>query len=225
VDLVTDRVKRAYRSEVREAAAAETRQRIRRAAAELFVSRGYTRTTLAEVAERAGVGERTLYDQFGNKIVLFRHTIAFLAVGDETRVPISDRPEVVAARDAEDPRQALALHVRFNAELMERAGDLITMGWSLAEIEPELHQTVMRGGRAAYDMHLALTKRFEDRGELRPGLDAATAADIAYGLDAPMLWKVLRRERRWSRKRYHDWVLQCMEQQLLAPDPHRGSHS
>ena len=69
-------VKRQYRSPARSAAAEETRARIREAALELFVTRGWQGTTLKDVADRAGVGERTLYDTFGNKLGLLRHTIA-----------------------------------------------------------------------------------------------------------------------------------------------------
>ena len=60
-------VKRPYRSPRRTAAAAATRAAIREAAASLFLQQGYAATTMREVAARAGVGERTLYDAFPTK--------------------------------------------------------------------------------------------------------------------------------------------------------------
>ena len=50
---MADPVKRTYRSPARAAAAAETRARIRAAAADLFVQQGYVATTLRQAAKEA----------------------------------------------------------------------------------------------------------------------------------------------------------------------------
>lgn len=83
--------------------AAETRARIREAAGPLFVERGYTGTTLRDVAEEAGVGERTLYDAFSTKAALFGHTLGVATVGDEEPIPVAECPEVRAARERRSP--------------------------------------------------------------------------------------------------------------------------
>ena len=59
--------KRSYSSAVRKEQAAQTRARILEAAGELFESNGYARTTIAAIAERAGVAADTVYAIFGNK--------------------------------------------------------------------------------------------------------------------------------------------------------------
>ena len=218
-------VKRQYRSTVRAEGAEETRARIRSVAAELFVERGFQGTTLKDVAERAGVGERTLYDSFGNKLGLLRHTIAILAMGDETRVRVADRPEAEGARSMADPREALAAHVKQTTDLMNRAGDLILMGDALPGVDPELERMVIRGTEAAYEQSLRLTERFERRGELRPGLDASTAADVLITLTSPGVFRVLRRTRLWSQRQYFEWVLDCATQQLLPTPRPRASGS
>lgn len=208
-------VKRHYRSPARTAAAEETRARIRQAALALFVERGFQGTTLKDVADRAGVGERTLYDGFGTKLGLLRHTIAMLTMGDESRVPAVDRPEAVAARSMDDPREALGAHLKGATDLMNRAGDLILMGDSVPGVDPGLARTVTRGNQAAYELNLKLAQRFHDRGELRPGLGAADAADIMYTLTSPGVFRTMRRMRRWSQRRYYEWVLSTATQQLL----------
>jgi AcrR family transcriptional regulator len=45
----------------------DSRGRLREAAFELFSERGYDETTVAEIAERAGVTERTFFRQFADK--------------------------------------------------------------------------------------------------------------------------------------------------------------
>ena len=209
-------VKRQYRSAARTAAAEETRERIRQAAKELFIAKGYQGTTLKDVAERAGVGERTLYDSYGNKFGLLRHTIAMLTMGDESRVPAADRPDAVSARELDDPRAALAAHLKLGTDLMNRAGDLILMGEATPGMDPDLERSVARGTEAAYDINLRMAQRLHSRGELKAGMTAATAADIMFTLTSPGVFNTLRRRRRWGQQRYQEWVISCATQQLLA---------
>jgi len=54
--------------------APETRARIADAALDLFVSRGYTETTIDQIAEAAGVSRRTVFRHFATKqAILFDH--------------------------------------------------------------------------------------------------------------------------------------------------------
>jgi AcrR family transcriptional regulator len=216
VILVEQPVKRQYRSPARTAAAEETRGRIREAARELFIAQGYQGTTLKDVAERAGVGERTLYDSYGNKLGLLRHTIAMLTMGDESRVPAADRPDAVAARELADPREAIAAHLRIGTELMNRAGDLILVSQAIPGVDADLERSIARGTQAAYEVHLRMARRLESRGELRPELSAAVAADIMFTLASPGVFHTLRRTRRWGQQRYQDWVVTTATQQLLG---------
>ena len=57
---------------------AATQQRILRAAAVLFVDRGYERTTIAEVAQAAGVSRATVFWHFSDKAGLFREAFSLL---------------------------------------------------------------------------------------------------------------------------------------------------
>jgi TetR/AcrR family transcriptional regulator, regulator of autoinduction and epiphytic fitness len=58
----------------------QNRTAILGAATALFLERGYDRTSLARVAESAGVSKATLFKQFPTKALLFEATV--LAVGD-----------------------------------------------------------------------------------------------------------------------------------------------
>ena len=51
----------------RQAQAAETRKLVLSAARRLFAERGYSATTMAEIAVEAGVVQQTIYDSFGSK--------------------------------------------------------------------------------------------------------------------------------------------------------------
>jgi AcrR family transcriptional regulator len=213
---MTDGVKRVYRSGARAAAAAATRSRIRQAAAGLFVERGYVATTMREVAAAAGVGERTLYDAFPTKAALFAHTLGVATVGDEEPVRVAHRPEIAAAHDQPDPRRALAQLVAYSTALLERAGDLIMVSVEAAGADPDMRAAADAGAHATLGVHLELTTQLHARGALRPGLDAAAAADILYALASPHLHQLLRRHRGWPAERYRAWLEAALTHELLA---------
>lgn len=213
-----DDVKRPYRSPRREADAAETRARIRRAAARLFVEQGYSGTTMREVAHEAGVGERTLYDAFPNKGALFSHTLDVALVGDEEPVAVAERPEILAAREESDPRAAIAAIVGYTGALFERAGDLIMVSVEAAGSDTDMRAAADAGARATHEFWLDFTRALDERGTLRPGLDATTAADILYALASPHVHQLLRRHRRWSQTTYRAWLENALIRECLA-DP------
>lgn len=209
-------VKREYRSEARAAAAAATRARIRDAAARLFVERGYVATTMRQVATAAGVGERTLYDAFPNKVALFTHTLSVATVGDEEPVRVFDRPDMAAARRQADPRAAIADLIAYTAELLERAGDLIMVSVEAAGADPDMRAAAGAGADATHRVHLALTTALHQRGALRDGLDPITAADTLYALASPHLHQLLRRHRGWTAERYTTWLENAAIRELLG---------
>jgi AcrR family transcriptional regulator len=77
---------RAYNSVRRELASIQTRDAILSAAVELFGSGGYARTTIAEIARRAGVATNTVYTSVGGKPDLVTALIE-RAPGANVRLP------------------------------------------------------------------------------------------------------------------------------------------
>jgi AcrR family transcriptional regulator len=75
---------------LRERKKQETREALTRAALELFVERGYDETTLAEIAEAAGVSTRTIFAYFpGKEDILFCTTQTML---DALAAALAARP-------------------------------------------------------------------------------------------------------------------------------------
>ncbi|MCP2322206.1 AcrR family transcriptional regulator [Hamadaea flava] len=208
-------VKRPYRSPARAAAAAVTRERIREAAGRLFTTQGFTATTMKQVAADAGVGERTLYDVFPTKAKLFGHTLAVATVGDEQPIRVAERPEIIVAHEADDPRQAIELFVAYGSDLLDRAGDLIMISVEAAGADPDMRAAADAGSRAHHEVMLAFAQALDARRALRPGLDPMSAADILYALSSPHMHQLLRRHRGWSARRYRTWLAEALERELL----------
>ncbi len=90
------KVKRRYQSRRRREQAGETRERIVRAAHDLFVSPGYGRTTIADIANTAGVAVETIYGAYRNKPTLLRQVWYATFRGDDEDIRLLDRPEIHA---------------------------------------------------------------------------------------------------------------------------------
>jgi len=84
---------RTYNSSRRSRQAAQTRDEILSAAIELFSESGWAGTTLAAIAERAGVAVETIYAGFGSKKQLLRIALDVAIAGDTAEIPVADRPE------------------------------------------------------------------------------------------------------------------------------------
>ena len=206
--------KRPYRSARRAETAPATRARIREAASRLFTEKGFTGTCMKEVAALADVGERTLYDVFPTKAALFGHTLGVAIAGDEEPA-IPDRLKTLAIRDEPDPGRAIGRSVDQITELLERAGDLIMVTVEAAGADPDMRASADAGAAATYGVHLALTTALEERGALRAGLDAGTAADTLYALASPHMHQLLRRHRGWTLEAYQAWLRRMLVAELL----------
>jgi AcrR family transcriptional regulator len=209
-----DAVKRPYKSRVRAAAAAEKRAAIRTAAMDLFLQKGYSATTLKEVAARAGVGERTLYDGFPTKGALFEHVAAVAITGDEEPVALADRPEFQAALNQSDPHRAVALYAAYSAEVLERAAPLINVAIESAGADPVLRRFSDQGAAATR----ANTRAFVDslvKHRLLEG-DPEDLAMAAFALVVPLVHQQMRRDLGWSAQRYQRWLESSLARILLG---------
>ena len=77
---------------------AATKARIVEAATRLFIEHGYLDTTVAAIANEAGVALQTLYLSFGSKVAILRATHDVAVVGDDAPIPVLDRPWVAEMR-------------------------------------------------------------------------------------------------------------------------------
>src|SRR6516164_3030713 len=100
-------VKRNYDASRRRADAAASRARVLDAARERLLRDGYAGTTIAQIAEDAGVAATTVAKQFGNKPGLVKALFDAALVGNPDPGPLEERPDIVAIHDEPDPRRKL----------------------------------------------------------------------------------------------------------------------
>src|SRR6266542_4942193 len=132
--------RRRYDSRRRQAQAAQTRHEILGAAHRLFLERGYAGTTLASVAEGAGVVVETIYRASGGKAGLFKAVVEAAVAGGAARAERSpeQRPAIQAVIAETDPRRQLELYAATQPGIHARVGPLLRVLGEAAAAEPEL---------------------------------------------------------------------------------------
>lgn len=174
----TEPASRAYVQRDRARAAAANTERILQAALDLFAEQPFEKITLAQVAERAGVGMQTVIRRVGTKDGLVRAVNEWVQpqIGAARGDPVSADPDAVAAAIA---RQ------------YERWGALIDRTVRQEDVSPALAEGADGGRRA----HRAwIDAAFAD---VLAGLPAAKRRRLRAQLVAVCgveLWHVLRRD-------------------------------
>src|SRR3954454_15868674 len=85
--------RRPDRSAKREAAALQTRRKIRDAAETLFLRDGYARTSMKAIAAQAGVSEKTMYLASATRSGLVHGAIEAAVRGDEPPATLAERSD------------------------------------------------------------------------------------------------------------------------------------
>ncbi len=220
---MSETTRREYRSEVRSRQARTTRRAIVAAAADLFVERGFSATTIDSVAERAGVGRKTVFDSVGGKGALLKLAWDWALVGDDEPLSMEQRPEVQAILAESDPRQLVRMWVHTISDVAARAGPLGRVLLAARDVDDDaaaldalIRSESLAGARA-------FTRHLQGVGGLRPGLDPEHAADVCWTLVNSPAHEHLVRERGWSQAAYEDWLVTVVSASLFGPDADRAA--
>jgi AcrR family transcriptional regulator len=197
-------VKRRYTSIRRDEQARETRLRIIRAARELFVTKGYGRTTLVEIAQEAAVAVETVYAAFGNKATLLRQTWDVDFRGDEEDVPLFDRAEMQVILDERNLATRMRRHAAFVTATNRRTGPLTAALEGAAASEPAAAEMLLEFGARRLDRATRYAKAAAATGRL--AVSQTECRDVLFATMDGTLWRRLVIERGWSDKRYADWL-------------------
>ena len=187
---------------------AEQARRLRRkvidAAHEALLENGWSGTTIAEVAARAGVSAETVYKRFGGKAGLLKAVYDVRMAGDDEPIPISERPAVKAMMAEPDPRRAAEHYAALGREFMERAGPLVSVLLGVRDADPDLAAFVATIDAERLIGATGFVRTMASRAPLR--MDPEQARDIVWALVSPDLYDLMITRRGWSLDAYQDWL-------------------
>jgi AcrR family transcriptional regulator len=208
------RIKRAYHSPRRQEQAYVTKQRIVNAASELLREKGYADMTLESIARQAGVSPQTVYAVCGSKK-------GILAAIQETFVE-SNKYDVY--RDAIPTLKTGLERVKaighFMSLLLESFPfNLPNMG-GMGMVSPDLAEMEQDFARMVFEKSLGQIRQMAEDGLLWPGMDVAAAAEAAWAIGSPDVYRRLI-SRGWTQARYAQWVADMLAYILLDPAQNR----
>jgi AcrR family transcriptional regulator len=209
---------------LREARARRTFAAVVAAAGELFAERGYPATTIADIAERAGVGRATVFTAVpGGKPDLLKLARDRALAGDDEDIPIPQRSWFREAMAQTDPVELLRRQAGSYRQILHRAASVEGALEVGAEIAPELAElrrtaTAQRrfGARLVADRLAELTP-------LRDGLNAQAAADTITVLISSCTYRLLINDYGWSPDEYENWLADQLVCALLPADAQTAS--
>ncbi|MBG0819628.1 TetR/AcrR family transcriptional regulator [Planomonospora sp. ID91781] len=204
----------------RTARARSTRARITAAAIDLFTTAGYTTTSIAAIADKAGVSEQTVYYAFGTKRAILTTALDLAIAGDDEPIPTLERPWVRDALADPDPLRQLRRQVVGAGDIYLRAAPLLDVVRSAATADPDLAEVWAVNLRQRLTVQRVFADALARKAALRDGLTAEAAADIALALLSPETYNLLVNDRGWTHQRWHDWAADALARLLAAPDLH-----
>jgi AcrR family transcriptional regulator len=210
------RVKRRYESPQRRAQAEATRRQILGAAQRLFERQGYAATTIAAIANEAGVAPKTVHLAFETKAGVLRALWHLLLRGDQDEVPIGERAWYRRLLDEPDPERMLAAVAAQSRAVKERAGALMAVIRNAAAVDDTIAALWARIQTDFHGVQRGIVEALATRGALRADLHVDTAADILWTLNHPDVWHLLAGERGWTPEAWERWFLAGVRQQLLG---------
>ena len=194
---------------------ARTRRAIVRAATEEFCTSGYSGTTMAAIARRAGVAVQTVYFVFHTKPLLLTAAIDTAVLGEDDPLDPEQATWWQEGVTTANGRRAIELFVTNVAVIEQRAAMLDRVAVAAADTEPEVMALVTQGEA----MRAAAFRRYIDslvtRGLLRDDMDAVEATDVLLTLVGSKIFLEFTTGRGWSVERYVQWTIDVLVLLLL----------
>ena len=206
---------RPYDSTRRRKQAQETRRTILEAARRLFLERGYASTTMASVAEGAGVSVEAVYKAFSNKAGLVKAVFDVAIVGDDKPIPMLQRARVARMRAEPDARRKFEMYGEHLAEAGSRAGALQLLIRSAAEGHPDAAKVWDQMVAEHLTGMTEFARHLHDGEHLRPDLSVDDARDILWTYSSVELYDLLVIRRGWDPERYGGWIAEALTAALL----------
>jgi AcrR family transcriptional regulator len=218
------KTRRAYHAPRRAEQTAATRRAVLAAARELFTTRGYTATTVAQIAGRAGVNVDTLYATVGRKPVLLREVLETAISGQDHAVPAMERDYVRAAQAAPTAAAKIEVYAAAQATILPRTAPIFVAIRDAGVKDPQCAKlyTEITGRRAA-NMRLFVAE-LRATGAMREDLTDDDAADIVWSMNAAEYYVLLVNERGWTPAKFGTHLADTWSRVLLAsPYPAPGT--
>jgi AcrR family transcriptional regulator len=172
---------------------------------------------MSAIAQAAGVSTKTVYVILETKSGVLTALWHLLLRGDAGDAPVAQRAWYREVLEEPDPERKLRLNARNARRVKVRAGALMGVIRSAAELDPDIGALWERIQTEFHDNQHVILQTLDDSGALRPGLGVDEAADIVWALNHPDVWLLLVGRRGWTADHFEQWFADTIVAQLLPP--------
>jgi AcrR family transcriptional regulator len=202
----------------RRARAIATQWRIVKAAFGLFCERGYSGTTMAHIAEAAGVAVQTVYFTFHTKAAVLSRAYDFAVMGEEDgRVPW-EQPWYRAMVGAPDVVDAIEHLVAGVGDITRRLTPLYVVASGTAASDPEVAEVVDRHERWRVEGYRGMVEVLRAKAPLWAGLTPERANDLLLLYAGMDVYHALVEVTGWSHDEWASWTRATIAHQLFGID-------
>jgi AcrR family transcriptional regulator len=186
------------------------------AAGRLFLARGYTGTTVADIAREAGVAVQSVYSAGTSKAALLQLVVDSAVAGDDADVEILDRDPFRAVAEEPDPTRQIEMIAALIAATQERSAPMQVVFRQAAAVDETIAANLDAELERRHATFAALIATIpEDR--LRHSHEEST--DLAWAIGSTEVFLLLRTRRGWDPDHYVESMTRVLVDVLLIPEP------
>jgi AcrR family transcriptional regulator len=172
------------------------------AALEAFLEAGYVGTTMEDIAEKAGVARRTVYNQFGSKASLLIAVITDRVVASEERSIEADHD---AVRALTDPEKMIDAFIRSHVGVAARSLPILKVTFEAALIDGEVAKAYETNEEFRYQAQQVLVDALANRGLLRTDVPISYLKRGFWLLAGPQTL-ITATDSGWDIETYANWL-------------------
>ncbi|MBS0450663.1 MAG: TetR/AcrR family transcriptional regulator [Proteobacteria bacterium] len=203
--------KRPYQSDTRTETAERTRSRILEAGKFLFARKGIDATTVAQIAERAGVSVPTVYATVKSKSGLLDALMRESLFGPRFRLAQE------ALDGVQDPVRRLAMSAQVARAIYEGEAAELSFLIKSSAFSPELRKTIQSFENLRRKMQAQRIEALFAARRARKGLIPETAAALLWTYTSREVYQKLVIESGWTPDAYQAWLEQTLVEALAQP--------
>jgi AcrR family transcriptional regulator len=192
-----------------------TRLRITKAAYTLFCERGYSGTTMADVADAAGVAVQTVYFVFHTKSELLSRTYDFAVLGEKEPLPPEMQPWYAAMTAEPELADALRHMVTGIGTILARAMPLDTVVRARAVSDPDAARIRAFHERWRAEGYRAMLEILRAKFALREGVSPERATELML-MYVGEVYRILVQDFGWTHDDWVDWTVATVSEQVFA---------
>lgn len=199
---------------LRERQAEAARHAITDAALEVFLESGYAGTTVDDIADRADVSRRTVYNHFESKGAILLACLDDRVAGRGERSLEDDHARFAAT---DDPREAVALFGRLTGRVAERFLPLYRVAVEAAAHDGDVAKRLDAQEQGRFEAQAFALRVLRDKGQLRTDVDFDHLHRGFWLLAGPRpVLDAL--EGGWTLEEYVDFLIDVLQRFLLPCD-------